>query len=89
MIKDILNLIYTYMVKRYNGFIVQKLLMELFSTFESEGVYASGDFVVKLRNLSTQSNNVGQIASAIINVIEDNQWLDDKYVRQNYFDITN
>ena len=27
-------------------------------------------------------------SSAIINVIEDEQWLDDKYVRQNYFDTT-
>jgi hypothetical protein len=76
------------MIKRYNGFIVQKLLIELFSTFESDGVYTSGDFLAKLKSLSTQSNNVGEISSAIINVIEDEQWLDDKYVRQNYFDIT-
>jgi hypothetical protein len=76
------------MIKRYNGFTVQKLLIELFSTFESEGVYVSGDFLAKLKSLSNQSNNVGQIATAIIDIIEEEEWLDDKYIRQNYFDIT-
>ena len=59
------------MIKRYNGFIVQKLLIELFSTFESDGVYTSGDFLAKLKSLSTQSNNVGEISSAIINVFSE------------------
>jgi hypothetical protein len=76
------------MIKRYNGFTVQKLLMELFSTLEDNGVYTSSDFLAKLKNLSNQSNNVGEISSAIISLIEDEVWLDDKYVRQNYLDIT-
>jgi len=76
------------MIKRYNGFTVQKLLMELFSTLEDNGVYTSSDFLAKLKNLSNQSNNVGEISSAIISLIEDGVWLDDKYVRQNYLDIT-
>lgn len=76
------------MIKRYNGFTVQKLLIGLFSIFESESVYASGDFLAKLNKISNQDSNVGQIASAIIDIIEEDEWIDDKYVRQNYFDIT-
>ena len=76
------------MIKGYNGFTVQKLLIELFSIFESECVSASGDFLAKLKNLSTQSNNVGKISSAIVDIIEEEDFIDDKYVRQNYFDIT-
>jgi hypothetical protein len=76
------------MIKRYNGFIVRKLITELFSLFESDGVYASSDFLNKLKNLSKNGGNVGQISMAIIDVIEDEEWIDDKYVRQNYFDLT-
>jgi hypothetical protein len=76
------------MIKRYNGFIVRKLITELFSLFESDGVYASSDFLNKLKNLSKNGGNVGQKSMAIIDVIEDEEWIDDKYVRQNYFDLT-
>ena len=76
------------MIKRYNGFTVQKLLIELFSIFESEHVHVSGDFLAKLKNISNQNNNVGKIASVIVDIIEDHKWIDDKYLRQNYFDIT-
>jgi hypothetical protein len=40
------------MIKRYNGFTVQKLLIELFSIIESEHVHVSGDFLAKLKNIS-------------------------------------
>lgn len=76
------------MIKSYNGFTVQKLLIELFSIFESGYCSASGDFLAKLKNISNQNNNVGKIASAIVDIIEDHKWIDDKYLRQNYFDIT-
>lgn len=76
------------MIKRYNGFTVQKLLMELFSILESNYISASSDFLAKLKILSKQDNKVGKISSAIINLIEEEYWIDDKYVRQNYLDIT-
>jgi hypothetical protein len=69
------------MIKRYNGFTVQKLLIELFSIFESyesEHVHVSGDFLAKLKNISNQNNNVGKIASVIVDIIEDHKWIDDK-----------
>jgi hypothetical protein len=76
------------MIKKYNGFTVQKLLMELLSTLESNYISASSDFLSKLKILSKQDNKVGKISSAIINLIEEEYWIDEKYVRQNYLDIT-
>lgn len=76
------------MLKKYNGFLLEKFKTNLFLLLESSPIYSSGDFIIKLRNISKQGGNVGDIASAILELIEDGVWLDDKYVRQNYFDVT-
>lgn len=76
------------MIKGYNGFLLEKFKTDLFLLLESDAIYASGDFLMKLKSLSKQKGNVGDIATALLDTIEEDEWLDDKYVRQNYFDVT-
>ena len=69
MIKDILKLIYTYMIKGYNGFLLQQLKAELFSLNE-DNLYASSELLVKLKKMSKMDGKVGEIANAIVDTIE-------------------
>ena len=87
MIKDILKLIYTYMIKGYNGFLLQQLKAELFSLNE-DNLYASSELLVKLKKMSKMDGKVGEIANAIVDTIEDEDWLDDNDTKQNFFDVT-
>lgn len=87
MIKDILKLIYTYMMKGYNGFLLQQLKAELFSLNE-DNLYASSELLVKLKKMSKMDGKVGEIANAIVDTIEDEDWLDDNDTKQNFFDVT-
>ena len=87
MIKDILKLIYTYMIKGYNGFLLQQLKRELFS-LDEDCLYASSELMVKLKKMSKMDGRVGEMATAIVDTIESEDWLDDKDTKQNFFDIT-
>ena len=87
MIKDILKLIYTYMIKGYNGFLLQQLKAELFSLNE-DNLFASSELMVKLTKMSDMKGTVGEIATAIVNTIEEEDWLNDNDTKQNFFDLT-
>ena len=75
------------MIKRYNGFLLQQLKSELFSLNE-DTLSASSELMVKLRKISKMDGKVGEIASAIVDTIESEDWLNDNDTKQNYFDVT-
>lgn len=75
------------MIKGYNGFLLQQLKAELFSLYE-DNLYASSELLVKLKKMSTMNGKVGEIASAIVDTIIDEDWLDDSETKQNFFDVT-
>jgi len=75
------------MIKGYNGFLLQQLKAELFSLNE-DNLYASSELIVKLKKMSKMDGKVGEIATAIVDTIEDEDWLEDENTKQNFFDIT-
>ena len=75
------------MIKGYNGFLLQQLKSELFSLNE-DTLSASSELMVKLRKISKMDGKVGEIASAIVDTIESEDWLNDNDTKQNYFDVT-
>jgi hypothetical protein len=74
------------MLSKYNGFLLEKLKWEIFSICEGQ-VYATSDFLQKLRSMLEKRDRVSQIAQQIIDVIDDEQWFEDDQIKQNYFDI--
>src|ERR1035437_6685831 len=77
-----------YMIKRYNGFLVEKLSSELLLILEG-CIEASGDFMMKLSYLSKSKGKVGKIASTIVDTVKSGDWIEEDSLKQNYFDITN
>lgn len=75
------------MIKGYNGFLLQQLKKELFSLNE-DMLYASSELIVKLKKISKMDGVVGEIATAIVDTIEDEDWLEDDDTKQNFFDLT-
>lgn len=75
------------MIKGYNGFLLNQLKRELFSLDEG-CLYASSELMVKLKKMSKMDGRVGEIATAIVDTIESEDWLDDNDTKQNFFDIT-
>ena len=75
------------MIKGYNGFLLQQLKVELFSLNE-DNLYASSELLVKLKKMSNMKGTVGEIATAIVDTIEDEDWLSDNDTKQNFFDVT-
>jgi len=75
------------MIKGYNGFLLQQLKVELFSLNE-DNLFASSELIVKLTKMSNMKGSVGEIATAIIDTIQEEDWLDDKDTKQNFFDVT-
>ena len=73
------------MIKKYNSFLLEKYKSNLLLLLESE-VYGSSDFILKLQSLSKEVGKTGEIAQAINDIIDDNNYFRD--VKQNYFDIT-
>lgn len=73
------------MIKKYNSFLLEKYKSNLLLLLESE-VYGSSDFILKLQSLSKEKGKTGEIAQAINDIIDDNNYFRD--VKQNYFDIT-
>ncbi len=51
-------------------------------------IFGSTDFMMRLNSLSKMSDKTGEIAKAIIDLIDDEEWLSDKDIKQNYFDLT-
>jgi hypothetical protein len=75
------------MIKGYNGFLLNQLKRELFSLDEN-CLYASSELMVKLKKMSKMDGRVGEMATAIVDTIESEDWLDDNDTKQNFFDIT-
>lgn len=74
------------MITKYNGFILERLKFEIFSLLEGH-IYATTDFIMKLKSLVKLGGKVAQIADQILNVIESQQWFSDSKIKQNYFDL--
>ena len=75
------------MIKRYNGFMTKKLIMELFSLSE-DVLYGSTNFIFKLKSLSKVKGKTGEIAQSLIDIIESEEHFPDTLTKQNYFDTT-
>ena len=75
------------MIKGYNGFLLKQLKLELFSLNE-DNLYASSELIVKLKKMSKMNGKVGEIATAIVDTIVDEDWLEEDDTKQNFFDIT-
>jgi len=74
------------MIKGYNGFLLKQLKAELFSLNE-DNLHASSELIVKLKKMSKMDGKVGEMATAIVDTIVDEDWLEDDN-KQNFFDIT-
>lgn len=74
------------MLSRYNGFLIEKLKWEIFSVCEGQ-VFATSEFLQKLRMMLEKRDRVSYIAQQIIDVIDDEQWFEDNQIKQNYFDL--
>jgi hypothetical protein len=74
------------MVTNYNGFLLERLKFEIFSLLEGH-IYATTEFLMKLKSLTKQSGKVGHIATQILDVIESGHWFSDREIKQNYFDL--
>jgi hypothetical protein len=75
------------MIRKYDGFILEKLKLEIFSLLEANSIYGTTDFLMKLKSLINQRGRVGQIAEQILDVIESGQWFQESNIKQNYFDL--
>lgn len=74
------------MITRYDGFLLERLKFEIFSLLEGH-IYATTDFIMKMKSLTKQSGKVSEIAEHILDVIENQHWFSDSKVKQNYFDL--
>ena len=74
------------MITKYNGFLLERLKFEIFSILEGH-IYATTDFIMKLKSLNKIGGKVGVIADQILDVIESQQWFSDSKIKQNYFDL--
>jgi hypothetical protein len=74
------------MITKYDGFLLERLKFEIFSLLEGH-IYATTDFIMKMKSLVRQGGKVGQIAENILAVIENQHWFSDSKIKQNYFDL--
>lgn len=75
------------MIRKYNSFLLKKLYFEMFHIGEGY-LYGSTDFLYKLKSIQKMGGNLAKISSTIIDVIEDESWISDDDLKQNYFDVT-
>lgn len=75
------------MIKKYNGFLLNKLKKELLSLNE-DILQASSDFVIRLNSISKMGGKIGKMAKAITDIIEYEEWLDDDDTKQNFINVT-
>ena len=70
------------MLKKYNSFLLESHIKNLMLL---EGyIYGSGDFMIKLQELSKEN----EIARSIYQLINREAWVSDSKIKQNYFDLT-
>ena len=74
------------MIKKYNSFLVKKLISQLYSVMDAY-VYGSTDFIMKFKEISKVKGKTGEIAQGILDIIEDEEYIDDDDIKQNYFDL--
>lgn len=74
-------------MRKYNQFILEKLNEEIKLMLEGQ-LYASSDFLRKLFELSLDSGKNAEIARFIRKYIEDEQYIEDDEIAQNFFDTT-
>ena len=69
------------MITKYNGFLLERLKFEIFSILEGH-IYATTDFIMKLKSLNKIGGKVGQISEQILDVIESQQWFSDSKINK-------
>ena len=74
-------------MRKYNQFILEKINQEIKLMLEGQ-LYASSDFLRKLFELSLDSGKTAEIARFIRKYIEDEQYIEDDDIAQNFFDTT-
>lgn len=74
-------------MRKYNQFILEKLNEEIKLMLEGQ-LHASSDFLRKLFELSLDSGKTGEIARFIRKFIEDERFIEDDDIAQNFFDTT-
>jgi hypothetical protein len=74
-------------MRKYNQFILEKLNEEIKLLLEGQ-LHASSDFLRKLFELSLDNEKTGEIARFIRKFIEDEQYIEDDEIAQNFFDTT-
>lgn len=75
------------MLKKYNGFLVEKLTTGLSLILEGE-IHAGGGFMSKLKEIQKGHGRESEIADKLIDVIESEDHFEDDNIKQNYFDST-
>ena len=74
-------------MRKYNQFILEKLNEEIKLMLEGQ-LHASSDFLRKLFELSLDSGKTAEIARFIRKYIENEQYIEDDEIAQNFFDTT-
>lgn len=74
-------------MRKYNQFILERINEEIKLMLEGQ-LYASSDFLRKLFELSLDSGKNAEIARFIRKFIEDEQYIEDEDIAQNFFDTT-
>jgi hypothetical protein len=75
------------MIRDYKKYMLNKYQSNLMILLEG-AVYSTEDFLNRIDYLGTVNGKVGEIATAIYFLIKDNKEIDDKDLKQNFFDIT-
>lgn len=75
------------MIKEYDKFIIEKKL-ESFRLLLETYLYGSGEFLQKIKQIKKERGMVGEIADLIYDYIVGENYLDDRDVKQNFFDLT-
>lgn len=74
------------MIKKYNSFLVKKLISQLYSVMDAY-IYGSTDFMMKFIEISKVKGKTGEIAKGILDLIDDEEYISDRDIKQNYFDL--
>ncbi len=75
------------MIKKYNSYIFEKYQSSLMLLLEGT-LYSTTDFTKRLKSLANTGGKVGDIADMIIDLMNNRSNIDDKFIRQNFFDVT-
>ena len=75
------------MISNYNSFLIKQKQGYLHSLLEGY-LYGTSDFLSRVKLMTSEDGNVGQIAKNIYRMVNDNAWFKDSELKQNFFDIT-